>query len=59
MKGKTIGFAMCGSFCTIAESLLVLKELANLKANIIPIMSEIVYTTDTRFTKAENLIKTV
>ena len=59
MKDKTIGFAICGSFCTIEQSLSVLKELAKSDANIIPIMSEIVYTTDTRFTKAESLIKTV
>ena len=59
MKDKTIGFAICGSFCTIEQSLSVLKELAKSDANIIPIMSQIVYTTDTRFTKAESLIKTV
>ena len=59
MKNKTIGFAICGSFCTIDQSLSVLKELAKSDANIIPIMSEIVYTTDTRFTKAESLTKTV
>lgn len=59
MKDKTIGFAICGSFCTIEKSLSVLKELSELDVNIIPIMSQIVYTTDTRFTKAESLIKTV
>lgn len=59
MKDKTIGFAICGSFCTIEKSLSVLKELAELDVNIIPIMSQIVYTTDTRFTKADSLIKKV
>lgn len=59
MKDKTIGFAICGSFCTIEKSLSVLKELSELNVNIIPIMSQIVYTTDTRFTKADSLIKRV
>ena len=59
MNNIKLGFAICGSFCTIEQSLSVLKELAKSDANIIPIMSEIVYTTDTRFTKAESLIKTV
>ena len=59
MENITLGYAFCGSFCTIQESLAVLKELAKEKIKIKPIMSEIVYSTDTRFTKAEELIKTV
>lgn len=59
MENITLGYAFCGSFCTINESLAVLKELAKEKIKIKPIMSQIVYTTDTRFTKADELIKTV
>lgn len=59
MKNITVGYAFCGSFCTINKSLEVLKELAKLQIKIIPIMSEIVYNTDTRFTKADELIRTV
>ncbi len=56
---KTIGFAMCGSFCTLSR---VIDEIVNLKKlnyNVIPIMSEIVYNTDTRFGKAEDFISRV
>lgn len=56
---KTIGFAMCGSFCTLNS---VIKELINLKKlnyNIIPIMSEITYSTDTRFGKANEIVDKV
>lgn len=50
---KTIGFAMTGSFCTFKT---VVKELENIKksgANIIPIMSQNAYETDTRFGEAK------
>lgn len=56
---KTIGFAMCGSFCTLTR---VIDEIINLKKlnyNVIPIMSQITYTTDTRFGKAEYFIDKV
>lgn len=59
MKGLRIGFAMCGSFCTMAEALAQLKILKDNGANILPIMSEIVYTSDTRFTKCKELIEEV
>lgn len=59
MKDKTIGYAMCGSFCTIDKSLKQLEALKNIGANIVPIMSPIVYSSDTRFTKAEALKKRV
>jgi len=51
-----LGYAFCGSFCTIKQSLSALEELAKLNYKIKPIMSQIVYTTDTRFGKAEDLI---
>ena len=59
MNNITLGYAFCGSFCTIQQSVAVLKELAKENIKIKPIMSEIVYTTDTRFGRAEDLIKTV
>ncbi len=52
MQNITLGYAFCGSFCTINKSLEALKELAKSPINIIPIMSEITYTTDTRFAKS-------
>lgn len=59
MKDITLGYAFCGSFCTIDKSLEALKELAGAGYKIKPIMSQIVYTTDTRFGKAEDLKKQV
>lgn len=59
MENITLGYAFCGSFCTIKKSLAALKELARNDIKIKPIMSQIVYNTDTRFGKAEDLIKEV
>lgn len=57
--GKTIGFAMCGSFCTFKKAIKALEELSKTGANIIPIMSEISYSSDTRFGKAEEFIEKI
>ncbi|MBR4073186.1 MAG: dipicolinate synthase subunit B [Clostridia bacterium] len=59
MNGITLGYALCGSFCTIKKSVEALKELSQLDIKIKPIMSDIVYNTDTRFGKRSELIKTV
>ncbi len=59
MSNLKIGFAMCGSFCTIANALIQLKELKNKGYDIYPIVSPIVYSTNTRFTVAEELINTL
>ena len=44
-----IGFALCGSFCTFSRVLDVLERLKTQYPNIIPILSEASYTTDTLF----------
>jgi len=59
MKKITLGYAFCGSFCTIKQSLTALRQLALQDYKIRPIMSQIVYTTDTRFGKAKDLIDEV
>ncbi len=46
---KTIGFAVCGSFCTFKAVFEEIEKLRKLDYNIIPIMSENAYTLDTRF----------
>lgn len=49
-----IGFAMCGSFCTFDQVFPIVEKLAQ-QHEIVPIISGIVATTDTRFgTAAEN-----
>ena len=49
LAGKTIGFAMTGSFCTFRTVVAELENLQKTQANIIPIMSQNAYGTDTRF----------
>jgi dipicolinate synthase subunit B len=51
-----IGYAFCGSFCTHKESLDVLSSLVKKGYEVLPIMSENVYSTDTRFGKASDFI---
>ncbi len=52
-----IGYALCGSFCTHARSLAVLESMVKHGADVLPILSGISASTDTRFGKAEDLIK--
>lgn len=51
-----IGYALCGSFCTHSRALAVLRTLKESGYEIQPIVSETVYTTDTRFGRAADLI---
>lgn len=50
---KVVGFAMCGSFCTFSSVIPQMENLKKLNYDIVPIMSEIAYNTDTRFGKAK------
>ncbi len=59
LKGKRIGFAMCGSFCTFRRVLQQLAVLASYGADITPIMSGVAYSTDTRFGSAETFRKKI
>lgn len=59
MRGLTVGFAMCGSFCTFEKAV---KEIVNIKnsgANVIPIMSYNAFSTDTRFGKSADFINKI
>lgn len=51
MERKTLGFALCGSFCTFHRVLPVMETLAR-DYRIVPILSETAYGTDTRFGSA-------
>lgn len=53
MNAKKLGFALCGSFCTLERTLQTMEELAAQGWEIQPIMSPITYRTDTRFGTAE------
>lgn len=50
--GKKIGFALTGSFCTLAKVIPQLRKLKDAGAEIFPILSPAVAQLDTRFGKA-------
>lgn len=54
MENITIGFAICGSFCTFSRVIPEMEKLVKAGYNVIPIMSPISYSTDTRFGKAKD-----
>lgn len=51
-----IGYALCGSFCTLSKSVEILTLLKGKGYDILPIMSDITAATDTRFGKAADFI---
>lgn len=51
-----IGFAVCGSFCNHKNALDVLERLCKGGREVLPIVSETVFATDTRFGKAVDFI---
>lgn len=48
-NGKTVGYALSGSHCTIEEVLPQIERFVQAGANVIPIVSQTLITTDTRF----------
>lgn len=59
LSEKTIGFALTGSFCTYRKVIPEIQKLKLTGANIIPVMSEISCSTDTRFGKALDFINEI
>ena len=59
MQTQTVGFALCGSFCTFKKVIPQMKKLVDEGYKIIPIMSPTAYSTDTRFGKAEDFNKEI
>ena len=49
MIPKTLGFALCGSFCTFEPALAALTRLSREYETILPILSRAAAETDTRF----------
>lgn len=48
MSGRTIGFAVTGSFCTHEKIKKVIEELVNQGEKVIPVFSPICQHTDSR-----------
>lgn len=59
MQTQTVGFALCGSFCTFKKVIPQMKKLVDEGYKVIPIMSPTAYSTDTRFGKAEDFNKEI
>lgn len=57
MQEQTIGFALCGSFCTHAKAMGALEDIRARWRNIVPIVSECTAATDTRFGTAHDLMR--
>ena len=57
MEDKTIGFAVCGSFCTHARAMEALEQVKARFARVIPIVSECTAATDPRFGCAHGLMR--
>ena len=54
-----IGYAFCGSFCTLLKSFLCFEKMISDGEELLPIVSENVYTTDTRFCLASEFCKSL
>ena len=52
-----IGLGITGSFCTHDKAIKILQDLVKNGHNVIPIVSDIVYKSDTRFGKASDFIE--
>ncbi|MCL4516253.1 MAG: dipicolinate synthase subunit B [Firmicutes bacterium] len=53
LAGKRIGFALTGSHCTLEEVMPQVQRLVDAGAEVVPILSESVDRTDTRFGPAQ------
>ena len=53
IQGLDVGFAVTGSFCTMAKAIEQAEVLAKSGVNVIPIFSEMAASTDTRFGSAD------
>ncbi|HIU32709.1 MAG TPA: dipicolinate synthase subunit B [Candidatus Caccousia avistercoris] len=56
MKEITLGFAMCGSFCTFDRALEQMRRLAAAGYRLLPVMSQNACSTDTRFGRAADFV---
>lgn len=57
LKGLKIGYALTGSFCTFERTLEQAERLAELGAELVPIMSETAASVSTRFGSAEENVR--
>jgi dipicolinate synthase subunit B len=56
-RDKTVGFALTGSHCTIQETMQQILRFVEAGANVIPIVSQTMMSTNTRFGEAEKWLR--
>jgi len=59
LSGKTIGFALAGSHCTLDEAMDPIHRLQEEGADIVPIVSNTILTTSTRFGTPEKWLTAI
>ncbi|HEX2985961.1 MAG TPA: dipicolinate synthase subunit B [Caproiciproducens sp.] len=59
MDQITLGFALCGSFCTFSKAIEQMKKIADAGYQILPVMSQNAYSTDTRFGLAADFVNEI
>jgi dipicolinate synthase subunit B len=59
MEQLSVGFAFCGSFCTMSRAIAALEQTAAQYSCVIPIVSEVVSATDTRFGAAHDFMREI
>jgi len=57
LRGKNVGVALTGSYCTFDKVFLQIERLVKEEANVYTIFSERSQTTDTRFGKADDFLQ--
>lgn len=57
MERVRVGFAFCGSFCTLDKAMDALEQAAKRYGDVYPIVSEVVAATDTRFGKSRDFLE--
>ena len=57
MEQLRVGFAFCGSFCTMRGALDALEDAVGRYSQVVPIVSEMVAATDTRFGAAHDFMR--
>lgn len=57
MEQLRVGFAFCGSFCTMMKAIDALERMAGWYSEVVPIVSETVAATDTRFGNAHDFMR--
>lgn len=59
LKGLNIGFVLTGAFPMLQSTIPKMKDLIKEEATVIPIMSDAVYSTDTKYGKASEFINEI